>query len=413
MPLTLRTRPRDLLPAAALGLVAITTLRPVQEVGPALRTFSPCLPCGAFGVADLIANLLLFVPLGLSLGWRRTGTWRWVLAGAGVSLGVELLQWGLLPGRAATLADLAANTTGTWLGVVAARWSPSAARWRALGYAISTAVVGLAAAAALLLRPAPLPTHRLFGQVAHDFGNTVELPGRVLEFTVAGVAVGDGPIAPGTAAELARRWGTKGSLLTARFALDEPASARSQIAGLEDGAVPPPAGFWVEPRQVEAGLRWGAARWRLRGPALRASLPAPAGDFSVALRWDRQGARLDVEGSSGRKEVTVLRTGWSTSWLLVAPAMRAGGLAVPLGSTLWLLIPTLLAGAAAALGTGTVRALWWPAVAAGLALGVIPVLAGLAPSPAMEWGTAAAGLLAGWWFGIMARRRARPASGSD
>lgn len=70
---------------------------------------------------DLIANIGLFVPLGVAYAWGGTGrrvVAQAVLAGLACSLAAELAQV-FMHGRAPTVTDLIANTTGAWLG---ARW---------------------------------------------------------------------------------------------------------------------------------------------------------------------------------------------------------------------------------------------------------------------------------------------------
>jgi glycopeptide antibiotics resistance protein len=77
---------------------------------------------------QLLSNVILFVPLGLLVGWRT----RWpLLAAAGVGLMVSLLleltqatgSWGLYdcPYRYADLQDLVTNTTGAVLGWLVGR----------------------------------------------------------------------------------------------------------------------------------------------------------------------------------------------------------------------------------------------------------------------------------------------------
>ena len=75
-----------------------------------------------FGPFDLVANVILFVPFGLAIGWGSTTPRRalWALAlGLGCSLAVEFAQV-YSHNRSATVADLITNTAGAWLG---ARWA--------------------------------------------------------------------------------------------------------------------------------------------------------------------------------------------------------------------------------------------------------------------------------------------------
>jgi VanZ like family len=75
-----------------------------------------------FGPFDLVANVALFVPFGVAMGWSGTTPRRvlWALAfGIACSLTVELAQV-FSHDRSATVADLITNSTGAWLG---ARWA--------------------------------------------------------------------------------------------------------------------------------------------------------------------------------------------------------------------------------------------------------------------------------------------------
>ncbi len=71
-------------------------------------------------VTELVANVLLFVPLGSALAMRhpRASTW-WVAGAAGaVSLAVEVAQAVMDTGRLADITDVLANTTGATLGAL-------------------------------------------------------------------------------------------------------------------------------------------------------------------------------------------------------------------------------------------------------------------------------------------------------
>ena len=105
---------------ASVGLVAILVLTLVpnpRQTPVADETALLCLVCGESGGADVVLNLLLFIPLGAGLallGWPWA---RVVAVCALLSLGVETLQYVLHTGRDASLSDLLTNTTS---GAVAA-----------------------------------------------------------------------------------------------------------------------------------------------------------------------------------------------------------------------------------------------------------------------------------------------------
>lgn len=103
------------LAVAALAVIAWFTLRP-GEPGTQVAEPHAFGLSGDEGLQDFVANVALFVPLGLSLvlsGWRaRSAT----LAGGACSMLIEITQARLLPNRDATASDVLANTLGAAVG---------------------------------------------------------------------------------------------------------------------------------------------------------------------------------------------------------------------------------------------------------------------------------------------------------
>ncbi|MGH7594519.1 MAG: VanZ family protein, partial [Gemmatimonadales bacterium] len=106
-----------------LGVVGWLTLRsaPSQAATVAkLRWY--CVACGSEGLADVLHNVLLFMPLGVvarGLGWpwRRT-----TLLLLGISVAIETTQGTLLTGRDASLGDVLSNVSGGGCGWLALPW---------------------------------------------------------------------------------------------------------------------------------------------------------------------------------------------------------------------------------------------------------------------------------------------------
>ncbi len=100
--------------AVALAVVMIPTMGPAP---PSSSTPTFCLVCGERGGADVIANIILFIPMGVALaiqGWRvRTQ----LLFAFGVTLFIESAQSTVIPGRDASLGDLLFNTVGAAVGI--------------------------------------------------------------------------------------------------------------------------------------------------------------------------------------------------------------------------------------------------------------------------------------------------------
>lgn len=117
-----------------LVVLAVLTLRPVgadvdSNVRVNLKPFATILPAlrhgpGSFAFANLIGNLLAFVPLGLLLPVALRRLW-WpvvILAGAGLSAAVETTQYVLSINlghgyRAADIDDVIVNVCGTIVGL--------------------------------------------------------------------------------------------------------------------------------------------------------------------------------------------------------------------------------------------------------------------------------------------------------
>lgn len=81
-----------------------------------------------FGLWERVLNVLLFVPLGVLCALTRPG-WsvlRWAVVGMVLSLGIEVVQGLLLPGRDASVSDVVMNTVGMVLGVALVRLLPPA-----------------------------------------------------------------------------------------------------------------------------------------------------------------------------------------------------------------------------------------------------------------------------------------------
>lgn len=101
-----------------LSLTAILclTLMPVPEwQWETEKRFDLCILCTAGAVPDFLQNILLFLPLGVALAFRRYRLWPAVLVGALFSLAIEITQF-IVPGRDPSLQDIGCNTLGAFLG---------------------------------------------------------------------------------------------------------------------------------------------------------------------------------------------------------------------------------------------------------------------------------------------------------
>jgi hypothetical protein len=171
----------------AILAVAVATLRSSGDTMPAGWTFS--LDQGDEALAEVIQNLMLFLPFGAAVVWRWPELrWRHVLgAGLALSFTIEFLQqW--IPGRDPSLGDIANNAASTLLGAAivwtAPRWLDPPERvapWLSLGAAAVAAAAWLGTG--WLLRPM-LPPGDALELRTPDLGAHTDLySGRVLAVT--------------------------------------------------------------------------------------------------------------------------------------------------------------------------------------------------------------------------------------
>jgi hypothetical protein len=380
--------------AAAVLAIAAATLFPTGD-DPAER-MEWCLLCGERGLADAILNVFLFIPLGAALALRGTPARRTLLAGAVVSLAVEVLQH-LVPGRDPNPADVLFNTLGTGLGFLLLRtlplWAdpPRECGRRALAAAVALPLLALLAAG-VLLGPG-LPRSVYFGQWTADLGYLEWYRGKVLEAHVGEVAVPS------------RRMEAESPRLRELLLRGAPVRVEA-VAGPPPPALAPVFSIYDHLRRevVLLGVDREDAvfRYRTLGTALR--LDQPDLRFPGALRGVRAGEplRLALSGAgrdrclrvNAARECSLGFTVADAWTLLLFPSRLFRAARGPLGA-LWLALlflpaGTWIRGRRQALAAGA-------AVAAGL-LGV-PFAAGLLPTPA--WAVAAA--LGGMAAGALAR----------
>jgi glycopeptide antibiotics resistance protein len=106
--------------AAALTLSPYPDSRLLFAVSAPLHGIAGLTRRQGIHIVEPVANVLLFVPLGLLLCWvlPRAGRWRvWALC-VGASTAVEAVQAAVLPHRTPSLIDVATNSAGAALGAL-------------------------------------------------------------------------------------------------------------------------------------------------------------------------------------------------------------------------------------------------------------------------------------------------------
>jgi VanZ like family/Concanavalin A-like lectin/glucanases superfamily len=138
-------------------LIVGTTMIPTGIRHPSLRYID-----NVFHPADVVNNILLYMPLGIAVG---SSFFQAVLWGAGVSTLAEFLQLGYVD-RTPSLADVASNTLGAVLGYFVAKRFVSRRARRPLTLPLPRWLAVAAIPAALLGTLA-----LLHNRPAHDFSN--------------------------------------------------------------------------------------------------------------------------------------------------------------------------------------------------------------------------------------------------
>jgi glycopeptide antibiotics resistance protein len=88
------------------------------------QTWNWTLTSGDAALAELLQNLILFIPLGIGLRLAGVPLLRAVFIGGLLSFSVEFMQqW--VPGRDPSVGDIVCNTTSTAFGAGAPAWSSS------------------------------------------------------------------------------------------------------------------------------------------------------------------------------------------------------------------------------------------------------------------------------------------------
>jgi len=390
------------------ALILFATLRPSSDTSvydlPAL-----CILCGARGASDALANVILFVPFGALLALAVGGRHALRLAGAGcaLSLMVESAQT-MIPGRDPSIGDLLFNTLGTWLGatlVLRAAWwvvPPPRVRGGLLAAGLAAAVV-LALAAGVLFEPVGTGA-TYYGQWTPEQRHLERYHGRVLEVTVGGLPVADGPISE---TPLVRERLLGGEPVRVLAVAGPPVSGLASLFSVMDAnrqeillIGPDRGGDLVVRRRLRgAELLLDGPHLRLRG-ALAGFRPGDT--LRVALWREPAGHCVEVNGVAECGLGFTVGRGWS----LVMFPDRLPAWAQRLLDLVW------LAGIAAPAGFWAVRR-GETAVAVLVVVAVllgVPAVTELLPTPPTELAAGVAGVLAGAAVGRYARSARRVAA---
>ena len=400
MPPSGRRLLRALPVAIAIGLIALLTLEPRPRQAP-LSASTPwyCLVCGGLGTVDVLLNLALFVPLGLTLRRLGFGPLRSTLTGLLVSGMVELLQATIVTGRDPSLSDLVTNTLGTafgaQLGAAMPRLvRPTADRARSLADKVAAAWILLLAFTGWAVQPVAAPAQATV-RIAPSMPGFDRFPGTVSAATFNGSPARGSLDTAVVADALARR----SLALEATASLLSWTEVLAPIVDVVDRQWVATAQLGQVGQKILFSVRSRSERLRLRAPTVKVyrALPPPRGQTFTA------GGRLEgntlsafaTTGSVTHRAETRLTPG--LGWMLVLPlGFYPFDYRPDVTSAAWVALPLLL------VGFWTGRSGARPSVAAGrwaalLCVGLlaIPPLTGAARQGWEAWVACAAALLLG------------------
>jgi len=344
------------------------------------------LTTGDAALAELIQNLILFIPLGVSLAAafpRRP----FAVVGFGtlLSFTVEFLQqW--IPGRDPSVGDIVCNSISTALGVLlvvaAPLWlfaPPRRSAWQALATAIVAVGAWFFTGKMVQHETPPLPYHV---EVTPDFNLFGHYGGTILKVT------------PGI-----------GSLEATAIAAPYPPGLTSPLFAVVDKDVKKVIMLSVDGSDLTLRYYMPALRWTLEQPDLRIRNAlqdvAPGDTFTAATWHDSTNVCLRLNTTERCHLGYTIGDGWK---LIYYPEGRPDWMLGVL-NTLWTAGTVIGVGFWAARGRGdssgggSPRGVAIALVLAGLLM--VPLTTGLKPTPLNEWIGALGGMAVGY---LVARR---------
>lgn len=361
------------------------------------------------GLVDAILNLIMFMPLGLSLGLLLRRRWLVVLLCFCATVGIETAQAGWIVGRDPSIRDILTNTLGGAIGLgLESHWhsivwpTPSRAMRLALISGVGWLLL-LAATGATLQRSLPATTY--WGQWAAQLAQFDTFPG-----TVISARVGEMPVANG---RLSNSGAIRAALAQDSFEVEIHAVTGAPTEGLAPifsifdsqqhlillvGQKGTDLRFQISQRSLDVGVRPVLI-------ALEGFAGAEAGS-NVRIRAGMDHSTLRISSSTGDRTSQVsipLSVGWG--WVALSPWERSVDHMARALTALW------LGGLLFGVGYWAARTKSRPASAGWLATLVVAGMAGLPlcfgfrAAHWSEWVGSAVGAGSGIVASIVAGRR--------
>ncbi len=387
---------------ATVGLLAILvlTLYPnPRQARVADQTPLLCLVCGESGGADVVLNLLLFMPLGAGLGLLGW-SWRKVVAVCALlSLGVETLQFAAHTGRDASLSDLLSNTTSGALGAMLARrmdrlLSPGPLLAQRLSLAAAAAWLGILVFTAVSMLPWA-PAGRLRNYCTASYPTAEIFSGTARTMTLNGVALSCDQDLP--------RGGIRREIRRGEIALQTVAAAEDPT--LDRRVIhlvrTPGMTLLVLAQQGRTAVFHAptmAEAFGLFSPAVRlprAFPPRRGGLVELAAGTEGRRLRLSAAHDGGRREVE-LALSPSYGWTLLFAIPIGPGALLRIVAAIWLGGLILPAGYWAGRATRPAAPIGALCAVVIAGLGLVPALTGFDRVRWSEWLGAGGGVAVGW-----------------
>lgn len=259
-------------------------------------------------MTDLVLNLLLFLPFGVGLALLGGGPRGVLLLGVVASTAIECAQWFWLPSRDAAWHDILTNGAGALIGGFLVHSWETRSRWGRLAGPSTALAIGLAwIAGAGLVRPTVPRGVVWYGFWAHQLGNAVQFPGRILEFAVNRASVPDGVIQDQAAFE---RTVTRTRSLHAvtRVVIPPPYHGLAQLVGIMSPSNEELVSLWQDGNALLGRVRLMTTDVGLRTPwfVLLDGLNARSGDtLTIGLEASRNQVRLTARGTGMERTVSI------------------------------------------------------------------------------------------------------------
>lgn len=378
-----------------------------------------CLVCGQLGAVDVTANVILFIPMGLSFALAMNRRWLPLAIIIGTTVMIETLQIRVIPGRDASVSDILSNSLGGLIGIElslrrkALLWPTSSVAVRlAVGwFAVFAAICAVTAWA---VRPAFVP-RSLWVQWVPPRAGYDPFTGKLMSFDIDGIPLPLGY--PSGSLNVDTHLMSDSWRATATIDRDGLTNVRSVIVRISEEFTQP---FALEQRYSDLTClqKTRSADFRFRSPriALPNAFQLSTGKHPDVLQLvcahrDRSLVASAHAGDEVREEVVPMSP--SLGWTLVSP------FDIPLSSRTWWISALWLIGLLIPAGY------WWTAathgavavdrrrrssiIAAGLLCGsalgfvLVPLVAGTALGTWWEWLFAAIGIVCGSLLGRLAR----------